>query len=554
MMRPPPDPRSLAVLDLGLLTLRAIGLAALVAAVIVRGPGSLTPGQTGVLALMVILVVVAEVLAHGLDRRGRGADRAVAAQLALDLTATVGALIVLDPPPGHGAWAIVAFPVLEGALRYGLLVGGLTWLAATVPVVGWIIAGWVPGQGADPVVDTALPLVVALGTGLPAGRAADRVLDALAETDADRAEIGRRGLLVAASSSFARRLAEVQGPQLCRVAAQAAVEIGFPAAEVALVDRRNGRRQRVAAQPPLAAGLTTVPDLTGGDLAAVAEAEAPTVFDGDDDTTIGVLAADRGHVTVLRVVNRPERPWPPRREAFELLTITAGNALAAGLRGDEADRPPPSTDPQPARDAVTGLLDRTGCTEALASLLTSLAPELEARALVVDVDRFATLNAEHGWEAGDEILQEVAGRLRRTSPDDAIVARLDADRFAVVTADPAAPYLVDHLRDVLARPLTTGVGPLTISVTIGLALSGDGLARRDRLGWATELLRQAEARARARKGRADPAPTATPAPTRGVDRPTVSPRPPDLPHRRRPDTTGREKVDQPIAAAEVGWP
>ena len=530
MRAPSVDQRALAVVDLGLLGLRTIGLAVLLAAIVAVGPRSFGPVDLVVLLVVIALVVAAQAAAQRLEHRGVGAERAVAAQLALDLTATVGALLVFDPPPGHGAWAIIALPVLEGSLRHGTAIGATTWLAASIPVTGWTIAHWSPGDGVGSLADTAIALVVAVAIGLPAGRGADRVLEALAETDADRAEIGRRGLLIGASSSFTRRLTEVEGPELCRVAARAAVELGFPTAEVALIDKRSGQRQPIAVEPALTVGLAPLADLSGPELAATIAADPPAVIDGEHDTTIGVLGGVGDQVTILRVANRAEAPWPPRREAFELLTIHAATGLSVGSRLAEAERPLSAVErPVPARDQVTGLLDRIGGLQALADVLAAIPPGQEARVVVLDLERFAWINATFGWEVGDEVLHEVAARLRRTSPEGAVVARLEADRFAVATADPGATYLAEHLCDVLARPLATSAGSLTPTLTIGLALSGD-LTRRGRpLDDAIELVGQAEARARGAK------PQATGANPRVESFP--SPQPPDLPRRRTADRT-----------------
>jgi diguanylate cyclase (GGDEF)-like protein len=81
--------------------------------------------------------------------------------------------------------------------------------------------------------------------------------------------------------------------------------------------------------------------------------------------------------------------------------------------------------------------------------------------MLVDLDHFALVNAEHGRDAGDAVLRAVAERLRSCVRTEDTIARLSADVFAVLVDDPgAAPVAVlgDRVRLAVGLPIPLGKG------------------------------------------------------------------------------------------------
>lgn len=80
--------------------------------------------------------------------------------------------------------------------------------------------------------------------------------------------------------------------------------------------------------------------------------------------------------------------------------------------------------------------------------------------VVLDLDRFKSVNDSRGHTAGDALLRAVAGRLSGVVRTDDTVARLGGDEFGVVLADLAtesdAGRLVGQLIESLRIPLTAG--------------------------------------------------------------------------------------------------
>ncbi|MBC7984430.1 MAG: diguanylate cyclase [Candidatus Obscuribacterales bacterium] len=98
--------------------------------------------------------------------------------------------------------------------------------------------------------------------------------------------------------------------------------------------------------------------------------------------------------------------------------------------------------------------------------------------LLLDIDNFKGINDRYGHGAGDEVLVLFAELLRAGLPRDYDwSARIGGEEFAVIlpqTDLPGAMVVAEKLRLYTCRaPLTTSVGSLNISVSIGVAaLSG----------------------------------------------------------------------------------
>lgn len=85
-----------------------------------------------------------------------------------------------------------------------------------------------------------------------------------------------------------------------------------------------------------------------------------------------------------------------------------------------------------ACDPLTGLANRRGLDEAVTSLAHA---RHGAATLVVDVDRFKSVNDTHGHAIGDQVIKAIAEVLRQYVRADSTVVRLGGDEFVVVLPD-----------------------------------------------------------------------------------------------------------------------
>ncbi|MEW2636465.1 bifunctional diguanylate cyclase/phosphodiesterase [Streptomyces sp. NPDC048389] len=141
------------------------------------------------------------------------------------------------------------------------------------------------------------------------------------------------------------------------------------------------------------------------------------------------------------------------------------------------------------RDPLTGLPNRQWLLERTWSALEDAEGSGARAALVlIDLDRFRSVNDTLGHLAGDRLLLQIAERLRQALPRGAEAARLGGDEFAVLlpTADSttSAQRVARHLVAELSSPLDLDGLTLVLEASAGLAvfpdhaLDAEGLLRR----------------------------------------------------------------------------
>ncbi|MFF9429887.1 putative bifunctional diguanylate cyclase/phosphodiesterase [Streptomyces sp. NPDC014746] len=141
------------------------------------------------------------------------------------------------------------------------------------------------------------------------------------------------------------------------------------------------------------------------------------------------------------------------------------------------------------RDPLTGLPNRQWLLERAWTALEEAEGEGARAALVlIDLDRFRSVNDTLGHLAGDRLLLQIAERLRLALPRGAEAARLGGDEFAVLlpTCDSttSAQRVARHLVAELSSPLDLDGLTLVLEASAGVAvfpdhaLDAEGLLRR----------------------------------------------------------------------------
>ena len=87
--------------------------------------------------------------------------------------------------------------------------------------------------------------------------------------------------------------------------------------------------------------------------------------------------------------------------------------------------------------------------------------------MMIDLDGFKKVNDLYGHDSGDQLLREVADRMRDTVPPSSVLARLGGDEFGVcVVFEPEFPETVDRIAEDLIDILSVrspSVTPITAS-------------------------------------------------------------------------------------------
>jgi diguanylate cyclase (GGDEF)-like protein len=130
-------------------------------------------------------------------------------------------------------------------------------------------------------------------------------------------------------------------------------------------------------------------------------------------------------------------------------------------------------------DPLTGLVNRAALVERIEDACARQRRwGAEFNILIVDLDRFKQVNDTFGHPAGDDLLKQVAERLKLALQETDIFARLGGDEFAIlqvndVDESDAAETLATEIITRLAEPFSVSGNVVGIGASIGIALAPD---------------------------------------------------------------------------------
>lgn len=135
-------------------------------------------------------------------------------------------------------------------------------------------------------------------------------------------------------------------------------------------------------------------------------------------------------------------------------------------------------------DPLTGIHNRRRFLEELERQLAhSRRHGTRGAVLLLDLDGFKAINDTLGHLAGDDVLREVAARLKGRLRETDLVARLGGDEFGVLLLQVGAPearrVAEDLVASVESRPVRTGEHESRVGASVGIALfpeHGGGVA------------------------------------------------------------------------------
>ncbi|SCG37873.1 putative bifunctional diguanylate cyclase/phosphodiesterase [Micromonospora inositola] len=381
---------------------------------------------------------------------------------------------------------VAVLPLTEAAHRPPVVLMGLAVVAALQAVGLFRLPGRSRLAGPQrlrrtvDVVGLGVSLIFAGWVLLPAGQ-----VPPLARTVSVAGAAGLAVLVVAALADRRHR----PGAALCR--AGAAATLSGLAGLAVLLAYAAPERAVLTVVPPLVAGALLT--AAGARRASVGEALRP---DGPPATwprvtaPAGIAALAAGHH--LWAVGEFTAPAIalglaviPPMVLQELLTaadhrrhaerLIAREARLRELVGDldERDQRARTVRRLTATDQLTGLATRR---ELLRGLAGRDAGKPPGTLLVVDLHRLSMVNDGSGHAVGDEVLVEVAGRLRADCGPADLVARLTGDELAVLTdVGPVLAYaLATRLIAALTEPYPLPGGATRLQATVGLAETAGG--------------------------------------------------------------------------------
>lgn len=352
-----------------------------------------------------------------------------------------------------------------------LLLSPLTVVAYLLPLMG-------PGHSSDEVNSAwfMAPMCVVVS---------ELVARAVTEFNKSRSELNKRAKVLSILMRGARSMNTLDADKVLEGSMDSLIELGFDGGVFNLVSEDGQTFRTFVArnlpsdyeQPfhPLTYGITGVvvreqkpliiDDYLNHPVAIPSIKNAGYVVFGGvpvwaEDKVIGVLLAGR---------KNKRRISPQDREALERLAAQASGALMNARKFENEQRTAQQNAESSMRDPLTGLGNRRQIDATLAKLLPNDA------VLMIDLDRFKSVNDTDGHAAGDALLAKLGGFLKSQMREGDSAGRYGGEEFLLVLkaigddARPAAEQIAQAWRD--SKPRTT--------MSIGVAVHRFGATAED---------------------------------------------------------------------------
>lgn len=188
------------------------------------------------------------------------------------------------------------------------------------------------------------------------------------------------------------------------------------------------------------------------------------------------VSTQRGNQHI--VIRLSGRPYFDRSGSFEGFRGTGADITEDYHREEETQR-------LAKYDSLTGLSNRHRMSQLIEGTLTAFkAAKRNCAIMMLDLDRFKQVNDTLGHAAGDELLKQVAARLRSAVGDDCEIGRLGGDEFQVMLQDKddrgELGEIAAKIIQMLSQPYSLEEGRCVIGASVGIAIAPhDGVTREE---------------------------------------------------------------------------
>ena len=190
---------------------------------------------------------------------------------------------------------------------------------------------------------------------------------------------------------------------------------------------------------------------------------------GSGDSNTLQLGLSIGLIALFAIGSGLGAAWADRklqRKEHDLMRV---NSLLAQLSQARA-----SLQQAAHYDPLTNLMNRRSFNERFAETLRSHALHSKTLALMfLDIDHFKRINDSLGHDAGDQLLKEVAERIRSTLRDQDVVARFGGDEFCILVSlghIEEARSLAQRIMERMKKPITLARRQMVMTTSIGIAV------------------------------------------------------------------------------------
>lgn len=126
-------------------------------------------------------------------------------------------------------------------------------------------------------------------------------------------------------------------------------------------------------------------------------------------------------------------------------------------------------------DQLTGLHNRLGFNREIENYINSSKEGEPFSVLIIDIDRFKSVNDTYGHDVGDAVLKIVADRISETVGENGVVSRWGGEEFAVLLKNGLSgddgSSIAERINEISRKPIVANKIPLSVTVSIGEANS-----------------------------------------------------------------------------------
>ncbi|WJS01251.1 tetratricopeptide repeat-containing diguanylate cyclase [Roseibium aggregatum] len=130
-------------------------------------------------------------------------------------------------------------------------------------------------------------------------------------------------------------------------------------------------------------------------------------------------------------------------------------------------------------DALTGVGNRRMMSKFFETTRLSVGPGVKVAAILIDLDRFKTVNDHHGHSVGDQVIKAVAERLSDLLQQDETIIRMGGDEFLILstrrTDADSLSALADRIVYDINLPIPIkGAVDRTVGASVGVSVQANG--------------------------------------------------------------------------------